>query len=291
MKSAERGILSSHDYRKNSTRILIAIMSIVIIVMVLSMLYPIAVTFLNSFKTVVDVNSFPPKLLPREWVVSSNYQEAWNFLNLPLFMRNSLYIFAGNLVVTVLVLGGAAFALSKLNLPLRKLIFFFFLTTLFIPPSTYIVPNFVNLKDLGLMNSFFALWLPAGASAFNMLLLKSFFDDINNEIFEASRIDGASNWYAFSRIALPLSLPIISTLAIFLFSSAWNDWFWPSLIMHGDPHYPVATAIYKQVIAARGLKLNVKFAILSMVAIPPMIIFLVFQRFIMRGLHLGGVKG
>ncbi|CAM4030594.1 carbohydrate ABC transporter permease [Cohnella lubricantis] len=290
MKLAERGILSSHDYHRHSTRALIAVMTLAIAAMSFSMLYPIAVTFLNSFKSVVDVNSFPPKLLPREWIWS-NFREGWNFLKLPIFMRNSFYIFAGSLVVTVLAVGGAAFALSKLNLPYRKAIFFFFLMTLFIPPSTYIVPNFVNLKDLGLMNSYFAFWLPAGASAFNMLLLKSFFDGINNEIFEASRIDGASNWYGFTRIALPLALPIISTLAIFLFSSAWNDWFWPSLVMHGDNHYPVSTAIYKQVIAARGLKLNVKFAILTMVAIPPMIIFLVFQRFIMRGLHLGGVKG
>jgi multiple sugar transport system permease protein len=290
MKAVERGILSPHDYKRPSTRFLIAAVSIVVLAMVLSMLYPIAVTFLNSFKTTADVNTFPPKLLPREWIWT-NYDEGWNFLKLPLFLRNSVYIFAGNLVVSVLVLGGAAFALSKLNLPYRKLIFFFFLTTLFIPPSTYIVPNFVNLKDLGLMNSFFALWLPAGANAFNLLLLKSFFDDINNELFEASRIDGASNWYGFTRIALPLALPIISTLAIFIFSGAWNDWFWPSLIMHGDSHYPMPTAIYKQVIQARGIKLNVKFAILSMVALPPMVIFLVFQRFILRGLHLGGVKG
>jgi len=290
MKTVERGILSSYDYKKVSTRALIAVASLVTLAMVLSMLYPIAVTFLNSFKTTVDVNTFPPKLLPREWIWT-NYRDGWNFLKLPLFLRNSLYLFAGNLIVSVFVLGGAAFALSKLNLPYRKLIFFFFLMTLFIPPSTYIVPNFVNLKDLGLLDSFFAFWLPAGANAFNMLLLKSFFDDINDEIFEASRIDGASNWYGFTRIALPLSLPIVSTLAIFIFSAAWNDWFWPSLVMHGDSHYPMPTAIYKQVIQARGIKLNVKFAILSMVSLPPMIIFLLFQRFILRGLHLGGVKG
>lgn len=290
MKAAERGILSSYDYKRPSTKAAVAILTIVILAMVLSMLYPIFVTFMNSLKSILEVNSFPPKLLPRAWDWS-NYKEGWQYMKLPLFLKNTLYIFAGNLVVTVFALGGAAFALSKLNLPKRKLIFFFFLMTLFIPPSTYIVPNFVNLKDLGLMNSFFAFWLPSGASAFNLLLLKSFFDDINNEIFEASRIDGASNWYGFTRIALPLSIPIVSTLAIFLFSAAWNDWFWPSLVMHGDPHYPLATAIYKKVIQATGLKLNVKFAILSMVALPPILVFLVFQRFILRGLHLGGVKG
>ncbi|WP_027094050.1 carbohydrate ABC transporter permease [Cohnella thermotolerans] len=290
MKAAERGILSSYDSKRASTRAVIGVMSLVVAAMVLSMLYPIAVTFFNSLKSVPEVNSFPPKLLPRAWEWS-NYREAWHYMKLPLFLKNTLLIFAGNLVVTVFALGGAAFALSKLSLPRRKLIFFFFLTTLFIPPSTYIVPNFVNLKDLGLMNSFFAFWLPAGASAFNLLLLKSFFDDINNEIFEASRIDGASDWYGFTRIALPLAVPIVSTLAIFLFSSAWNDWFWPSLVMHGDPHYPLSTAIYKKVIQATGLKLNVKFAILSMVALPPIVVFLIFQRFILRGLHLGGVKG
>jgi multiple sugar transport system permease protein len=163
--------------------------------------------------------------------------------------------------------------------------------TLFIPPTTYIIPNFVNLKDLGLMNSFAAFWLPAGANAFFLLLLKNFFDDIHYEIFEAARIDGASDWRSFIQIALPLSVPIFSTLAIFIFSSSWNDWFWPSLIMHNDSHYPLATAIYKYVINAKGLALNIRFAILTMVMIPPIVVFLVFQKYIMRGLHLGGVKG
>ncbi|THF77358.1 carbohydrate ABC transporter permease [Cohnella fermenti] len=266
------------------------VMAVVILFMVFTMLYPIGVTFTNSLKTVVEVNSFPPKFLPAglEW---GNYKEGWHYMDLPLFLKNTLLLFGGNLLVTMFVLGLAAFTLSKLRLPHRKLIYFFFLMTLFIPPSTYIVPNFVNLKDLHLLNTFWAFWLPAGASAFNLLLLKSFFDAISDEIFEASRIDGASNWYAFSRIALPLSIPIVSTLAIFIFSAAWNDWFWPSLVMHGDPKYPLATAIYKKVIQATGLKQNVKFAILSMVALPPIVVFLLFQRFILRGLHLGGVKG
>ncbi|MBP1976007.1 carbohydrate ABC transporter permease [Cohnella thailandensis] len=290
MKAAERGILSSHDYRRPTTMVVLAIMSLVILFMVFTMLYPIGVTFMNSLKTVVEVNSFPPKFLPQglEW---QNFKEGWHYMDIPMFMKNTLIIFGGNVLVTVFVLGLAAFTLSKLNLPHRKLIYFFFLMTLFIPPSTYIVPNFVNLKDLGLLNSFWAFWLPAGASAFNMLLLKSFFDDINDEIFEASRIDGASNWYGFTRIALPLSIPIVATLSIFIFSAAWNDWFWPSLVMHGDPKYPLATAIYKKVIQATGLKQNIKFAILAMVSLPPIVVFLVFQKFILRGLHLGGVKG
>jgi len=290
MKVIERGILSRYDSRKASTRIVFFFLTLIVLAMVFSMLYPIATTFMNSLKTVQEVNSFPPEFLPEglEW---SNFSEGWDFLDLPHFLGNTMLLFGGNMVVITLVLGLAAFSLSKLNLPYRRAMLMFFLATLFIPPSTYIVPNFVNLKDLGLLNTFFAFWLPAGASAFYLLLIKTFFDDIHHEMFEAARIDGASEWRCFIRIAFPLSIPIFSTLAIFVFANAWNDWFWPSLVMHGDPNYPLATAIYKKVIAARGLKLNVKFAILTMVMIPPIIVFFLFQKFILRGLHLGSVKG
>jgi multiple sugar transport system permease protein len=290
MKQVERGILSSFDLKKKPILIGYSIMVLVLIIMSCSMIYPILTTLFNGLKTNVEVNSFPPKFLPNVWHFD-NFDKGWNFIDLPEFLRNTLYIFGGNLVITVVVLGLASFSLSKLNVPYRRGIYFFFMMTLFIPPTTYIIPNFVNLKDLGLMNSFAAFWLPAGANAFFLLLLKNFFDDIHYEIFEAARIDGASDWRSFIQIAFPLSVPIFSTLAIFIFSSSWNDWFWPSLIMHNDSHYPLATAIYKYVINAKGLALNIRFAILTMVMIPPIVVFLVFQKYIMRGLHLGGVKG
>ncbi|MGO4109271.1 carbohydrate ABC transporter permease [Paenibacillus sp. YAF4_2] len=290
MKQMDRGILSSFDLKKKPILAGYSIMVLVLIIMSCSMIYPILTTLFNGLKTNVEVNSFPPKFLPNVWHFD-NFDKGWNFIDLPEFLRNTLYIFGGNLVITVVVLGLASFSLSKLNVPYRRGIYFFFMMTLFIPPTTYIIPNFVNLKDLGLMNSFAAFWLPAGANAFFLLLLKNFFDDIHYEIFEAARIDGASDWRSFIQIAFPLSVPIFSTLAIFIFSSSWNDWFWPSLIMHNDSHYPLATAIYKYVINAKGLALNIRFAILTMVMIPPIVVFLVFQKYIMRGLHLGGVKG
>lgn len=290
MKAMDRGILSPFDLKKKSNRIYYLLMLAVIIVMVASMLYPILVTLFNGLKANVEVNSFPPKFLPQEWHFD-NYKEGWNFIDLPLFMRNTLMIFGGNMMMTIVVLGLASFSLSKLHLPYKKAIYFFFMMTLFIPPTTYIIPNFINLKDLGLLNSFAAFWLPAGANAFYLLLLKNFFDDLHHEIFEAARIDGASDWRSFTQIAVPLSIPIFSTMAIFIFSTSWNDWFWPSLVMHNDHRYPLSTAIYKYVIQANRLDVNVKFAILTMVMIPPVFVFLMFQKYIMRGLHLGGVKG
>jgi multiple sugar transport system permease protein len=290
MKSLDRGILSGYDLKKPGNRIAYAVMLLIVGLMVVSMLYPLAVTLFNGLKLNAEVNSFPPKLLPSsfQW---SNYGKAWDYIYLPGFLRNTLLLFGGNMIMTVLVLGLAAFSLSRLAMPFRKPIYLFFMITLFIPPTTYIIPNFVNLKDLGLLNSFWAFWLPAGASAFYLLVLKSFFDSLSMELFESARIDGASELRNFFQMALPLSMPIFATIAIFVFSGAWNDWYWPSLVMHSDDKYPLATAIYKYVINVRRLDTNIKFALLSMVMLPPVVVFLLFQKYIIRGLHLGGVKG
>ncbi|SDS09322.1 carbohydrate ABC transporter membrane protein 2, CUT1 family [Paenibacillaceae bacterium GAS479] len=286
----DRGILSGYDLKRKRTRIGYSVMIAIALLMSITMIYPVLTTMFNGLKDNAEVNSFPPKFLPQSWNWS-NFDAAWNYVELPLFLRNTLLIFGGNMLVSVLVLGLASFSLSRLNIPYRRVIEMFFMITLFIPPTTYLIPNFLNLKDLGLLDSFFAFWLPAGANAFFLLLLKNFFDGISMEIFEAARIDGASELSCFIRIAVPLSLPIFATLAIFVFASAWNDWFWPSLIMHKDSHYPLSTAIYKYVIQAKMLNLNIKFAILTLVMLPPILVFLLFQRFIIRGLHLGGVKG
>ncbi|MFC4305995.1 carbohydrate ABC transporter permease [Cohnella boryungensis] len=290
MKTMERGIVSDYDLKKPGKRLVYWLMLLLVLVMIGSMLYPMLVILFNGLKLNTEVNSFPPTFLPSEWRFD-NYGKAWSYIDLPQFARNTLYIFAGNMAMTVLVVGFAAFSLSRMNVPYKKAIQYFFLLTLFIPPTTYIIPNFVNLRDLGLMNTFWALWLPAGANAFFLLLLKTFFDSIHMEMFESGRIDGASEPRLFFQIAFPLSVPIFATLGIFVFSTAWNDWYWPSLILSSDERYPLATAIYKYVINVRRLDLNLRFALLTMVTFPPVIVFLVFQKYIVRGLHMGGVKG
>lgn len=290
MKSAERGILSEHDLKKTGNKIVYGIMIFFILLMVFSMLYPILMTMFNGLKSNVEVNSFPPHFFPQEWHFG-NLKDALNYIDLLMFLRNTLYIFVGNMVATLIVLGLASFSISRMNVPFRRGFYFFFLMTLFIPATSYMIPNFVNLKELGLLNQYAAFWLPAGANTFFFLLLKNFFDGIHPEILEAARIDGASEPRSFFTIAVPLSVPIFATLAIFIFSTAWNDWFWPSLVMHSEEKYTLATAIYKYVINVKALNTNIKFAILFLVSLPPILVFLVFQKFIMRGVSLSAVKG
>ncbi|GGF92529.1 ABC transporter [Paenibacillus albidus] len=290
MKSADRGILSEHDLKKTSNKMVYGLMVGVIVIMVFSMLYPILMTMFNGLKSNQEVNSFPPHFFPQEWHFG-NLKDAMKYMDLPVFLRNTLYIFAGNMLMTLIVLGMSSFSISRMNVPYKSAFYFFFLMTLFIPATSYMVPNFVNLKELGLLNQYAAFWLPAGANTFYFLLLKNFFDGIHPEIFEAARIDGASEPRSFFSIAVPLSVPIFATLAIFIFSTAWNDWYWPSLVMHSEQKYTLATAIYKYVINVKALNTNIKFAILFIVSLPPILVFLVFQKFIMRGVALSAVKG
>lgn len=286
----ERGILSPSDLQKPLNKIVYGFMVLCIAVMAFTMLYPIAMTMFNGLKSNQEVNSFPPRFFPQEWHWD-NFPKAWDYINLPMFLKNTLLIFGGNLLMTILVLGLASFSISRIRVPYSRAIYFFILLTLFIPASSYMIPNFVNLKELGLLNSYWAFWLPAGANAYYFLLMKNFFDGIHPEIFEAARIDGASEWTSYLRIAVPLSVPIFATLAIFIFSTAWNDWFWPSLVMHTEDKYTLATAIYKYVINARNMDSSLKFSILFMVMIPPIFVFLGFQKFIMRSVNLSAVKG
>ncbi|MEK3792444.1 carbohydrate ABC transporter permease [Paenibacillus sp. FSL R7-0204] len=290
MKSADRGILSEHDLKKTSNRVVYGIMVLFIVLMIFSMLYPILMTMFNGLKSNIEVNSFPPHFFPQEWHFG-NLKDALDYIDLAMYLRNTLYIFVGNMVATLIVLGLASFSISRMNVPYRKAFYFFFLMTLFIPATSYMIPNFVNLKELGLLNQYAAFWLPAGANTFFFLLLKNFFDGIHPEILEAARMDGASEPRSFFTIAVPLSIPIFATLAIFIFSTAWNDWFWPSLVMHSEEKYTLATAIYKYVINVKALNTNIKFAILFIVSLPPILVFLVFQKFIMRGVSLSAVKG
>lgn len=289
MKQQERGIMSTYDFQKPAAKWGYYLMNVLVLVMMCCMVYPILISLLNGLKLTAEVNSFPPTFFPREWHFE-NYITAWNYIDLPFYFRNTMFIFFGNMVVTIVVLGLAAYALSKMKVPFKTGIYYYFLITLFIPATTYMIPNFINLKDLGLMGSFAALWLPAGANAFFLLLLKTFIDGIHVEIFESARIDGASEVRSFFQIAFPLSIPIFATLSIFIFSTAWNDWFWPSFILSQE-NKPLSVAIKDFVLNARRLDMNIKFAILTIVMLPPIVIFLFFQKFILRGLHMGGVKG
>jgi multiple sugar transport system permease protein len=291
MKPAEdRAIMSRYDFRKFSVKIVYTIMVLCIVLISLSMLYPFLNTFLNSVKTNEEFFTFPTPFLPKEFMWS-NYKESLVYLDIFLYFKNTLFIFAGNIVFSLTFIGLAAFSLSHLKVPMKKWITLYFLSTLLIPPASYLIPNFLNLRDLGLLNTFWAYWLPAGANAFYLLLLKNYFDSIHRELFEAARIDGASELRCFAGIAIPLSVPILITLILLGFSTTWNDFYWSSLVL-SENNTTLAASIYTKVMyTGSTLEWNQRFAILTMTLLPPVVVFLFFQKYIINGLSVGSVKG
>jgi multiple sugar transport system permease protein len=286
----ERAILSRYDFRKFSVKIIYGFMVLCIVLISLSMLYPFVNTFLNSLKSTQEFFAFPAPFLPSNWLWE-NYKESLVYLDIAKYFKNTLLIFVGNTFFSLTFMGLAAYSLSQLRVPIKKWITLYFLSTLLIPAASYLIPNFLNLKSLDLLNSYWAYWLPAGANAFYLLLMKNFFDGIHKELFESARIDGASEIRCFLRIAVPLSVPILMTLILLGFSTTWNDFYWSSLVMQEDK-LPLAAAIYTKIIyPGSTINWNIRFAILTMTLVPPSIVFLFFQKYIIGGLSLGAVKG
>ncbi|BBI35440.1 carbohydrate ABC transporter permease [Cohnella abietis] len=286
----DRAIMSRYDFRKPGIKITYGFMVLCIFLISLSMLYPFVNTFLNSLKSTKEFFTFPAPFFPSKFLWA-NYKESLSVLNIALYFKNTLFIFLGNSLFSLTFIGMAAFSLSHLRVPMKKWITLYFLSTLLIPANSYLIPNFLNLKGLGLLNSYWAYWLPAGANAFFLLLLKNFFDGIHKELLESARIDGASEFRSFANIAIPLSVPILITLILLGFSTTWNDFYWSSLVMNEDK-LPLAAAIYTKVMyTGSTINWNIRFAILTMTLIPPAVLFLFFQKYIISGLSVGAVKG
>jgi multiple sugar transport system permease protein len=168
------------------------------------------------------------------------------------------------------------------------------LSTLFVPAVVLLVPLYLTVLEppllgVSLINTFWAVWLPAGANAFNVLLTKRFFDNLPQEIFDAARIDGAGPYRVFWSVLLPMSRPILGVVSVFAFISAWKDFLWPLLVLPDPDIQPLSVRLPT---LARSTELDVLLAALTISALIPMVLFLVFQRTFLRSAGLSGaLKG
>lgn len=168
------------------------------------------------------------------------------------------------------------------------------LATLFVPAVVLLVPLYLTVLDTpvfhtSLVNSFWGVWLPAGASAFNVVLVQRFFDNLPREVFEAARVDGAGPYRLFWSIVLPMSKPILGVVSIFAVIASWKDFLWPLLVLRNPDLQPLSVRLPS--IEATTDK-GVLMAALAISTLIPIVLFLVFQRMFLRGAGLGGaVKG
>jgi multiple sugar transport system permease protein len=226
-----------------------------------------------------------------EW---ANLTTAWTTVKLGLYFKNTMILAMGSWLAQLFVATTAGYALSVLKPKYAKLINVLVISTLFIPAVVLLVPLYltvikVPLVHWKLIDSYWAIWLPAGANAFNVLLIKRFFDSLPRELFEAARVDGAGPFRLFWSIVLPLSRPILGVVSVFAFIAAWKDFLWPLLVISSPDKQPLSVRLPA---LAPTVDLGVLMAALFISTLLPITLFVIFQRVFLRSSGLSGaIKG
>lgn len=290
MDSWSRAVLSNLELKTPRGILLYGAITLALIILSLAVLMPFAFAFSSGLKTSREIFSPSAPFFPDvpNW---ANYADAWDYFNLPRLFVNTAIVVLGGLVSQIGVSMLAAYSLSRLKPMGGRFILIAFLVTLMIPGIAYIVPLYVTAARLNLLGTYWGLWLPYGVNAFMIFILKSFFDGMPPELFDAARVDGATAWQVFVKIVLPLSRPILIVLAILTFVNLWKDFLWPYLVLLDRPEaQPISVALY--VVEQRSASpANLQMAGYFLAMLPPLLIAILLQRYMQRGLSLGAVKG
>ncbi|MBP2478008.1 multiple sugar transport system permease protein [Crossiella equi] len=268
------------------------VFTLVFLAFVLAFVFPLYWAVTGAMKSPVELARTPPSLVPETWYPET-FVQAWEQLDLGRYFLNTVVVAGGALAVQLLVCVPAAFALSKLRPVLGNVVLGLMLVTLMLPASALLVPTYMTVVDVpligvNLLNNPAAIWLPAAANAFNVYLLKRFFDEIPNELLEAARMDGAGPVRVLWSIVLPISRPILAVVSILALVAAWKDFIWP-LLVFSDTGAQTLSVMLERV--RENTPLNVLNAGLVLASLPMVVLFLIFQRQILAGLTAGSLKG
>jgi multiple sugar transport system permease protein len=285
------------NVQRNSRRgkvIYRVVLALTIALFTLIFIGPMYFLFTDGLKSTTEMITPPPTLYPHH-LYPSTYQQAWNRLDIARLMWNTAYYAFGALALQLIFDVSAAYSLSKLRPVLGNVVLFLMLATLMIPVTVLVVPQFLTVANLPILNmnligSPEAIWLPSVANAFNIYLLKRFFDSIPQDYIDAAEVDGASRLLILWKIVLPVSRPILGVVSIFSLVAVWKDFLWPLLVEFGysPTRETLNVGIFQGII---GIPPNILIAASAMAAVPTVIFFLIFQRNIMAGLTAGGIRG
>ena len=242
-----------------------------------------------SFMQPGEASSFPPPLLPTApgW---HNYRELFVKAGMGRYLFNSLLIATLTMLIALLLNTMAGYAFAKLRFAGREGVFRALLAALVIPGQVAMMPLFLMLKQIGLVNSYAGAIVPGMAGIFGIFLVRQYARSIPDELLEAARIDGAGEFRIFFQIVLPALKPILVTLAIFSFLASWNDFMWPLIVLSDQSLHTLPVALAS--LSREHVQDNELMMAGSVVTVlPVLLLFLVLQRYYMQGLMVGSVKG
>jgi multiple sugar transport system permease protein len=269
-----------------------AVFTGVVLLFTLAFLFPVYWMVTGAMKSPDEVARTPPTLVPEHWHLGA-YTDAWDLMQLPQHLWNTVVQAAGAWACQLVFCTAAAYALSRLRPAFGKVILGGILATLMVPAQALVVPKYLTVADLplihtSLLNDPLAIWLPAAANAFNLYLLKRFFDQIPRDVLEAAEIDGAGRLRTLWSIVLPMSRPVLGVVSIFALVAVWQDFLWPLMVFSDTGRQPISVALVQ---LSQNIQLTVLVAAMVIASIPMVALFLVFQRHIIAGISAGSTKG
>ncbi|HAP56347.1 MAG TPA: sugar ABC transporter ATP-binding protein [Sphaerochaeta sp.] len=273
----------------NKQKVTKTLLYTLLVVCSLAMLMPFVWMLSSSLKLDKDVFTFPI-----EWIPSNprwkNYAEIWTTIPLAQFLKNTAKL---TIIVTLLQLltsSFAAYAFAKLQFKGRDILFLGYVATIAMPWQVYMVPQFILMRSFGLNNTHLAIIFLQAFSAFGVFLMKQFYMSVPDELCEAARIDGMSEYRIWVRIMLPLSKPALSTLTIFTFVNTWNDFLGPLLYLTRMELKTIQIGL-RMFISQYSSEYGLIMAASVVALVPVVIVFLALQKFFVQGVATAGLKG
>lgn len=279
------------DENRIESRWIRAVVFVLLLLGAVFMLFPFFWMISGSFKTLREITSpeiiwWPEKM---QW---HNYVEVLTMKSNPfgIYFKNSIIVSVANTVFTLFTTILGAFAFSRLEFKGRDKLFSCLLATMMVPSQMYLITNFISITKMGLYDTLWAQILPYTASVFYIYLLRQFFNRIPDQIYLAAKVDGCSDWKYLWKMMVPNSKSSLVTIALFNFIASWNAYLWP-LLVTGRIDRRVLSIGLQYFASDAGVDYHLMMAGATIVVMPLILIYLVFQKYIIQGIARGGLKG
>lgn len=248
---------------------------------------PFVWMLLASFKPSLEIIQTGGSIFPQQWTFD-NYIQLFTKLDFGTYLKNTLIV-TGIGMLAVLLNAMAGYGFARYDFKGKNILFLIVLATMMIPGQVTMIPVYLQLNAVGLINSYLGIVLPGLASAFGVFLFRQFFANMSEEIFEAARIDGANDAYTFFRIALPLAGPILAVQGLLTFIGGWNSFLWPLIVANEQKYYTLSVGL-NLLQGQHQTDYGLQMAGAAFMVIPILIVFVFLQKYILAGFDLTGDK-
>lgn len=284
-------LLHKSDLSTKKGLLIYIIIVVILMVGIPLQIFPYFWMFTNMFKTNMEVIKLPPVFIPAKWMFS-NITDTIRTYDMINNMKNTFVLVVGTILIQIPISTFAAYSLSKLNPPGKRLFLLFFLGTLMINQQALALPTYVmmtNFLGMNLINNFWSLLFSFSAWGWVIFLLKGFFDGLPNDLMESARIDGARPMTILTRIILPLSKPVFSVVVLNTFMAVYNQFLFPLILLPSQEKWTIMIRIYA---AQHGAaQWNEVMVLLTLSTLPVLLAYIVLQKYIVQGIAMTGLKG